>query len=570
MVKNMIYDSQNTFLERARNRFVKLYGEQSADSCLRRFKMLIGRYQIGINPVRKSELWNEKDVYLITYGDSICNKDENPLVTLKKFLDKWAVDKINHVHILPFCPYSSDDGFSVIHYRQVNPELGTWSEIKNISEHFSLMYDLVLNHVSRKSNWFNDFYEGIMPSKKYFICIDKSTDLSSVVRPRNLPLLTKVISKDGEKYVWTTFSDDQIDLNYANPDVLFEILDILLYYIYMGAKTIRLDAIAYLWKKIGTSCIHLPETHEVVKLMRDMLDLLAPDVVILTETNVPQKDNFSYFGDGDEAHMIYQFPLPPLVVHTLQSGNCVALLKWANTLEKTPRKTTFFNFLSSHDGIGVVPATGLLSPTEIDNMIEKVKSHKGLISYKTNSDGSTSPYEMNINFLEAISHPDENIDLRAKKMLSSQFILLSFIGVPAIYIHSLLGSLNDLEGVKKTGRNRSINREKLDFSKLCEELANPHTLRAKVFSGIMKLLEIRQQHKAFSPLADQTILNLHPSIFSIVRSCMGEKIIALNNISDKEIVLTASDISGEDLISGNLIKDNIKLNPYDFMWISAT
>lgn len=565
----MIYDRQNTFLEKVKNRFIKLYGEKVAESCLRRFKMLIGRYEVGVNPIDKPELWSEKDAFLITYGDSIRTSNEKPLVTLKKLIDEYLIDKITHVHILPFFPYSSDDGFSVIHFRQVDPELGTWSDIKNVGEQFNLMFDLVLNHVSRKSGWFFDFDEGIMPAKNYFICVDKATDLSSVVRPRNLPLLTKLTSKDGEKYLWTTFSNDQIDLNYSNPDVLFEMLDILLFYVYMGAKTIRLDAIAYLCKKIGTSCIHLPETHEVVKLMRDMLDLLAPNVLIITETNVPQKDNFSYFGDGDEAHMIYQFPLPPLVVHTLQSGNAEALLKWASTLKKTPNKTTFFNFLSSHDGIGVVPATGLLSEEEINKMLETVKTHKGIVSYKANSDGSQSPYEMNINFLEAISHPDENIDLRARKMISAQAILLSFIGVPAIYIHSLLGSLNDFEGLKKTGRNRSINREKLNLDRVCEDLKNPDSLRAKVFSGIMKLLEIRQKHKAFSPLSEQAILNLHPSVFSIVRHCFEEKITILNNISDKEILLNNLNFNGEDLISGKSVQNEIALKPYEFMWIKS-
>jgi sucrose phosphorylase len=267
--------------------------------------------------------------------------------------------------------------------------------------------------------------------------------------------------------------------------------------------------------------------------------------------------------------MVYQFPLPPLVVHTLQTGNSEALLKWASGLEKVSGNTAFFNFLSSHDGIGVIPATGLLSKDEIDAMIEKVKLHKGLISYKTNPDGSQSPYEMNINYLEAISHPDEPIELRAKKMLSAQFILLSFMGVPAIYIHSLLGSLNDFKGLKKTGRNRSINREKLSFDKICEELINPDSLRSKVFSGITKLLEIRQQHKAFSPLSEQKVLNLHPSVFSIVRYCPAEEIVILNNVSDREIILGDLNISGQDLVSGTSVQNKIKLKPYEFLWIKS-
>lgn len=511
---------------------------------------------------------SEKDAFLITYGDSLLEDSINPLRTLNTFCDAYLKGKINYIHILPFYPWTSDDGFSVSNYFAVDKSLGDWSDVERIAGSFKIMFDAVVNHISAKSEWFQGFLNGEEKYENYFIVSEWLEELKKVTRPRTHPLLTNFQTKNGVKKVWTTFSDDQIDLNFKEPDVFLEVIELLLFYVRKGASAIRLDAIGYIWKEIGTTCIHQPEAHKIIQIWRDILEEVAPDAILISETNVPHKDNISYFGSGqNEVKMVYQFPLPPLVVHTLQTGNSEALLKWASGLEKVSDNTTFFNFLSSHDGIGVIPATGLLSKEEIDSMVEKVKKHKGLISYKTNPDGSQSPYEMNINYLEAISHPDDEIELRTKKMLSAQFILLSFMGVPAIYIHSLLGSLNDFEGLEKTGRSRSINREKLNFDKVCEDLQNPDSLRSKIFFGIIKLLEIRQKHKAFSPLAEQTVLNPHPSVFSIVRNCSDEKITILNNVSDKEVLLSNIDFSGEDLISEKPVQSHIRLKPYEFMWI---
>ncbi|MEI6055944.1 MAG: sugar phosphorylase [Lentisphaerota bacterium] len=516
----------------------------------------------------KSPWISENDAFLITYGDSLLEDGISPLKTLNTFAECYLKGIINYIHILPFYPWTSDDGFSVSDYFAVDRNLGDWSDVERIARNFKIMFDAVVNHISAKSEWFQGFLNGDEKYDNYFIISEWLDELKKVTRPRTHPLLTDFQTRKGVKKVWTTFSDDQIDLNFCEAEVFLKVIELLLFYASKGASAIRLDAIGYIWKEIGTNCIHQPEAHKIIQVWRDILEEIAPDVILISETNVPHKDNISYFGNGkNEVKMVYQFPLPPLVVHTLQTGNAEALLKWASGLDKVSESTTFFNFLSSHDGIGVIPATGLLSKDEIDSMVKKVEQHKGLISYKTNPDGSQSPYEMNINYLEAISRPDEGIELRAKKMLSAQFILLSFIGVPAIYIHSLLGSLNDFEGLKKTGRNRSINREKLNYAKLCEDLQNQDTLRSKVFAGIKKLLEIRKKHKAFSPLAEQIILNIHPSVFSIVRCCSDEEITVLGNISGNEVALLNLNFRGQDLISGKSVQSRVKLRPYEFMWI---
>ncbi|MCB1120747.1 MAG: alpha-amylase, partial [Verrucomicrobiae bacterium] len=354
--------------DQVKRRLHRLYGDQ-AERCIERFLMMVGAYGVGLNPFPVDELWNERDVVLITYGDSIRKEGEAPLQTLRTFCNRRLKGAIKVVHILPFYPWSSDDGFSVKDYRAVDPELGDWKDVDAFSDDFNLMFDLVANHCSSKSGWFKEYVGGILPFNTYFKEGSPEDDLSDVIRPRTSPLLTKFETRDGPRYVWTTFSADQVDLNWENPDVFFEFLDILLFYISQGARIIRLDAIAFLWKTVGTSCLHLTETHEIVKLYRDILGILAPHVILLTETNVPHEENISYFGQGDEAHMVYQFSLPPLLLHGLLTENPKPLKSWAESLGDIPSGCTFFNFTSSHDGIGVRPLQGLLPDKELDKLV---------------------------------------------------------------------------------------------------------------------------------------------------------------------------------------------------------
>jgi sucrose phosphorylase len=443
-----------------------------------------------------------------------------PLATLADFLASRLGDAVSAVHVLPFFPSSSDDGFAVIDYRQVDPALGTWEDVERLAGHFKLMVDAVINHVSAQSTWFQKYRGGSEKHQDYFIEVDPATDLSAVARPRALPLLTPVQTARGERHVWTTFSTDQIDLNYANPDVLLEIIDLLLFYVAHGAAFVRLDAIAYLWKEVGTACIHLPQTHEIVQLFRSVLDEVAPHVKLITETNVPHADNVAYFGNGDnEAHLVYNFALPPLILHTFHIGSARALSEWASGLSLPSDRATFFNFLASHDGIGLNPVRGILPDAEIDALVKGVLAHGGLVSYKNNPDGSRSPYELNISLFDALSDPagSEPLHTQVDRFMAAQAIMLALVGVPGIYFHSLFGSRGWPEGVRLTGYNRAINRQKLDRATLEAELADPHSPRSQVFRRTLRLLEARRGSPAFHPMGVQRVLNCGESAFGIAR-----------------------------------------------------
>ncbi|BBE30298.1 sucrose phosphorylase [Tepiditoga spiralis] len=527
-------------------------------------KKLIKKY--ALNNIKK-EKFNEKDTILITYGDSIKKENEAPLKTLYKFLNEYIKNSINTVHLLPFFPYSSDDGFSVIDYKKVNPELGNWEDIKILSENYKLMFDAVINHISAKSLWFEEFLKGNKKFENYFIEVEDSKDLSKVFRPRALPLLNEYKTSNRIKKIWTTFSKDQIDLNYKNEKVFIEILEILMLYVKNGAKLIRFDAIGFLWKEIGTNCIHHPNTHLFIQLLREILEKIG-DCKIVTETNVPHQDNVSYFGNGyNEAHMVYNFTLPPLVLYSFLSQNSKYITRWAKELEYKSNETTFFNFLASHDGIGLMPVKGILNSEEIKKMVLNTLENEGLVSYKNNADGTKEPYEMNINYFDALYEKDIELEENIKKFLGAYSIAIALKGIPGIYIHSLLGSRNWNEGVKITKINRSINREKLNYDTLRLELNEENSLRHKVFYGMIKMLKIRNNNKEFSPLAEQEILEINDKVFAIKRG----NFFILHNFTNESIKLNLSKYFklGINLINDEKTKNEFKIKPYEYMWIKG-
>lgn len=569
-------------INRIKRRLVYLYGEENSERLLERFIQLIGRYGVGLNPDPLISRWSQKDAVLITYGDSILEPDTAPLKSLKKFSDRHLKNRFSAIHILPFYPWSSDDGFSVIDYRQVDPELGNWDDVEALGDNFELMFDLVLNHCSAHSAWFQDFIDGIQPARHYFLQMDPETDLSKVVRPRTSPLLTPFKTRDGEAHVWTTFSADQVDLNWQNPDLLFEFLDILFLYLSRGVHFLRMDAVAFVWKEIGTNCLHLPQTHEIVKLLRDILEIVAPRTVIITETNVPQPENYSYMADGDEAHMVYQFSLPPLLLHALMFGDSSFLTNWAKRIPKLPSGCTFFNFAASHDGIGVRPIEGILATDERDKMIEQVQKKGGKISWKSNSDGSKSPYEMNITYYSALS--DNNVDLGVARFLCSQSVVMIMKGIPGIYIHSLLGTENDIEYMKQTGQNRSINRKKWDRDKLNSNITDSNHHQQKIFRKMLDMLRIRSLNSAFHPDSRQTVHDMGAKLFVVERESSDgfEKVLCLHNFSDqtikiKELAPVDSEFHFQttptDILSGQMLRKKASgfvLKPYQFLWLTKT
>jgi sucrose phosphorylase len=564
-----IHYQQHTIHERLQ----VLYNSEDAKLAIKGITDLILKYKERIES--KEYHLTQEDIILITYGDQVQCKDEPPLETLKHFLDKHLKNVINSVHILPFYPYSSDDGFSVIDYTEVDPKLGSWNEIQEISEEYRLMVDGVINHISQYSKWFKAFLAHDERYANYFIEVDPTTDLSAVVRPRTSPLLSEFKDKNGKiHYIWTTFSRDQVDLNYANYKVLLDVLDALFYYVEMGATLIRLDAIAFVWKEIGTSCVHLPQTHEIIQLIREVLHEVAPEVIIITETNVPHDENISYFGSGDdEAQMVYNFALPPLLAHSVLSQNTKKLTQWAASLRLPSDKVCFFNFTASHDGCGLRPVSDILTEEEIDFLVNQTIEHGGLISYRDTPQGQ-KPYELNSSYIDILSSPDDDDILRMKRMLLSQALVLAMPGVPGIYFHSLVGSKSYHEGVKFTGIKRSINREKFNVNILEDKISKDGNIEKNIFTAYKRLISIRITEKAFNPFGKFEIIDMGSKLFVIKQISLDESelILAIHNFTNDTIALQLpTDINYDmyDLLSNVTIEKDSSFNmdSYQIMWL---
>jgi len=560
-----------------RDILARLYGEENRDRLLERLALVSSRYFEYFENRAVPPSWDQRDSLLITYGDMIRQGEEPPLRSLQDFLEQRLSGVLSGVHILPFFPYSSDDGFSVIDYNQVDPNLGDWSHIRTIADQFTLMADLVLNHCSAKSGWFKNYTNCVAPHRGYFVEADPEDDLSAVVRPRTSPLLTPVATPAGLKHVWTTFSADQVDLDFRNPEVLFEMLDVLLGYVANGARILRLDAIAYLWKEPGTDCINLPQTHEVVRLIRAVLDMLAPGAIVLTETNLPHDQNVSYFGAGDEAHMVYQFSLPPLLLHTLLGGDGSALQAWAGDLEPPPKGCTYLNFTASHDGIGVRPLEGLVSEADQTRLVAAVRERGGLVSSRRLEDGGEKPYELNITYFDALGDPHHPGSKRhIDRYLCSQAIMLALRGIPAVYFHSLMGARNDLAGVQRTDQPRSINRGRWVREELDCLLDSADSVEHQVFQRYRQLLTLRREQPAFHPDGSQQVLNTSPALFSLRRVSPdgAQSLVALNNLTARRQRVTLAELDptlftggAKDLIGGHGHRKQVELSPYQSAWL---
>ncbi len=526
---------------------------------------------------RTPHRFSEDDVLLITYADTLLDGAVPPLKVLRGFYRRRLKDLVSMVHVLPFFPSTSDDGFAVADYRAVRDDLGGWAEVEALAGECALMVDAVINHASQGSAWFQGYLAGDPAFADFFISCPPHASLSRVVRPRPGPVLARFEDARGRaRHVWATFSRDQLDLNYANPKVLLAVMEVLLDYVRHGARLIRLDAVAYLWKEPGTDCIHRPQTHALIKLMRAALEDAAADVLIVTETNVPHADNIAYFGAGDdEAHMVYNFALPPLIAHAILAGDASVLSAWAQTLAPPAGgQACFLNFTASHDGVGLRAVEGILSEAGCAMLARAAQAHGGAVSYRADGAGGEAVYELNCSYIDLLSAPDEADAVRLARMLAAQAVMLAMPGVPAMYIHSLLGSRNDLQRMRDHGHKRAINRSQLDVRALEDALADPGTFRGQLFAALARLLRVRRATAAFHPLGAFKVLALGAGVFAIRRHSPdgSQTVLALASVSPRaQSIDTGLSGQARDLLDGQSHDlAAVQLAPYGVCWLDIT
>jgi sucrose phosphorylase len=574
-----------------------LYGEDKAKATLPELERILRVHHAHKPPdlveaektLDPKERFTEKDMVLITYGDLIEGDEHSPLATLHRFVRSTNRGAINTLHILPFFPYSSDRGFAVVDFSRVDPEMGTWDDIHRMGLEYDLMFDGVMNHCSSRSRMFREYLCGNPYYKGFFISYDSPDDLtpdqrSKIFRPRTSDILTRFHTIDGPRYVWTTFSEDQIDLNFRNPDVLLRIIESLLFYVRQGADLLRLDAVTYIWAEPGTECVHLPETHEIVKLIRDVMDMAAPCVALITETNVPHEENVSYFGNGrDEAHMVYNFALPPLVLHTFYREDSTAMSEWAGDLEPPSESATFFNMLDTHDGIGLMGVREILTKEDLDFMIERAKSHGAYVSHKMTEARTEEPYEINCSWWSALNREDgdEDLSFQVKRYVASRSLALVLRGVPGVYAHGAVGTSNDHALARKTGVKRDVNRGVIDARAIAKTLKEPDSRVAQLAREMPKLNLNRTSHRAFHPNGSQRVLMISPDLFAVYRIAPegDPRVLTLTNVTQRTIrvEIPLSELQVRESRWYDLIHErewtaregklSLSMEPYDVFWL---
>jgi len=577
-----------------------LYGTEAARETIPELVRLLGVHHAhktdelieaerSFDPAQR---FSERDMVLVTYGDMVRSAGRTPLAALVEFLHalRRRAPVFNSLHLLPFFPYSSDRGFSITDFRAVDPLLGSWQDIEEAGKSFRLMFDGVFNHASSKSPAFREMLGGNPAYQDFAVTFQSRDDLTAeqrqiLRRPRTSEILTMFHSISGPVWVWTTFSPDQIDLNYRNPKVLLSVIDTLLLYVRKGADLVRLDAATYLWDEPGTPGASLTQTHEIIRLFRDVLDLGAPHVALVTETNVPHEENIAYFGDGaGEAQAVYNFALPPLVLHAFYRQDASHLSAWARELEYPSPTTTYLNILDTHDGIGLPGVANILPPEELEFLLARARQHGAFISYRHASEGGRAPYEINCTWYSALNmdNSGEERALQVKRFVASRGIALALRGVPGIYLHGLIGSRNDVQLALRTRVKRDVNRARVDGTLLLKNLAEPGSKMNLINDQLGRLLDMRVRHRAFHPNGEQRVLALAPGIFAVLRVAPGgdERILALTNVTAEPCCLEAplaeigpAETNWYDLVAGRGWtaaegKLVVRLQPYDVMWLA--
>ena len=528
------------------------------------------------NNSKKKLTISEKTSLVICYGDNINSNQKSSIQVFQNFFKKNLNKYFNAIHFLPFYPSSSDSGFAVKDHYKIEKRIGSWSDIKKISKSSHVMADIVINHSSARGLWFKNFLKKKRPGKDYFLTVNSKFNTSKVVRPRDHKLLKKIDIFGKSDFLWRTFSADQIDLDFKNPSVLLRFIKIMVHLVSNGVTIFRLDAIAYLWKKNSTNCINLKQTHEIVKLLRLISNLLNVETIIITETNLPEKENLSYFGKNDEANWIYNFSLPPLLIHAFLFENSSYLNKWSKKLPNAKFQNSYLNFIASHDGIGMRPTEGILNERSLNNFLKRLKKNGSKFSYRKVQNKSKKVYEANITVFDALkkSDTDPNGKFFLERYIAAHAIMISFEGIPAIYFNSLFGKSNDEAKYVITGNNRDINRYKWSYENITKKLNNKNSKQSIFYQNLGKLLEIKRKQKAFHPNAKRLNINLGSKLFCFKRTSLDKKqtIISITNCSsvDQYPKLNKKYSKWKNIINPkiNSLNKSFKLKPFETMWLS--
>lgn len=423
-------------------------------------------------------------VMLITYPDSLGKNIEELRNVLKNDL-KGAVGGI---HLLPFFPSTGDRGFAPTDYTKVYPKFGDWSDVEKLGQEYYLMFDFMINHISRHSKYYEDFQQKKDKSKyaDLFLSWDKfwpqgrptKADVDLIYKRKDKAPYQEITFADGSKEkLWNTFGPEQIDLDVRKKVTQEFIKQTLNQLIEHGADIIRLDAFAYAVKKLDTNDFFVePEIWDLLAQVRD--DIAAKGAIILPEIHEHYSMPFKIAKHG---YFIYDFALPMVTLYSLYSGKSERLAHW---LKMCPMKQ--FTTLDTHDGIGVVDARDILTPEEVKYTSQELYKVGANVKKKYSSAEyhNLDIYQINTTFYSALGDDD-------KKYFMARLLQVFAPGIPQIYYVGMLAGKNDIKLLEETKEGRNINRHYYTREEVAEEVKRP------VVASLLKLFAFRNTEAAF-------------------------------------------------------------------------
>ncbi len=507
------------------------------------------------------------------------------------------------LHLMPLLDSpetDNDGGYAVSDFTRVKPSLGTMDDLKELAREchrrkISLCLDFVMNHTSREHEWalraragekeyqdryfFFDNYD--IPSQYEATC----PQVFPTTAPGNFTWL-----EDAQKFVMTTFYPYQWDLNYRNPDVFNAMVDNLLNLANHGVDVVRIDAVPYIWKELGTSCRNLPQVHTIVRMMRMICEVVCPSVLLLGEVVMEPAKVVPYFGtvEKPECHMLYNVTTMASIWHTLATGKVSLLKHQMDVINELPREYVFLNYLRCHDDIGWGLEYAWLQKEDM----EEVPHKKFLNTYFTgnwpgsrargelyNDDPSSGDARLcgttaSLCGLEAAraegNGEEEKRAVDCDLMLHTCMMTLS--GIPMLYSGDEIGQLNDYsyrQNPAKAADSRYVHRGAFSWE-AAERRKEPETAENRLFHGIRRLEDLRKSRKVFSgEAAVRTAETYDPSLLCLVREYDGEKLVALFNFSGEgKTAWIWEPGEYEDLLSGEKLEgEGVPMPPYGARWM---
>lgn len=615
-----------------------VYGNNTHD-LLQALKLLAAEFSgntMRRGPGGRARL-SESSAALICYADSIVDSTgtKTPIQALTDVVKSIHLARtLPIVHLLPFFPWDTDRGFSVKDYYQVDPHCGSWDDLRPLAKEVELMFDFVANHASienplvqraliaRHLSSEHPLYAEAAPYLDFVIAYSEDelpddAHLQALARPRPNPVLTRysvIETPDnkcrailgepssshadvlGQGYVWTTFSRPknqdgteatrQVDLNFKNPKVFLESLRILLFYVERGASLIRLDAIGYIWKRLGSTSLHEPEVHALLAATKEVLTLASPHVITIAEVNEPQDKAFTYLGttEKEESDLVYQFAHFPLAIHALLTQNGQYYTEWLSSLFEVDGRQ-FVTVLGSHDGLGLKPVRNILPEEELERLSSiLIEEHGGRPNYASLPGGQQIVYEICGTPWDLINNSSaaEPFELQKQRYLAVVGLGLLVRGLPAFYINGVFGTRNYTPD-GGLDENRTVNREVFSNESLLATLKDRTSHYRNVFEALQEILLKRSTQPAFGSLTNPTQpiqTNCQAVVAAVIPGeAPQDALLCLVNVSSdpQEVVIETDTFEpGErpsDILSGAPVSPgpngivNASLAAYQIAWI---